>query len=167
MKKTILLFSILLTMGVTQTYAENNTHAYSYTTPSGTITIDISHTTNTLGESTTVIFQNNNTGNSITIYYFLPIDSVNGSGTVFTVTVVRNGHTYTWTFDDGQGGQGQPQSEIASNPNLQKYYVTLVLKSSTDLINWTPFATHYLETYNDKEFYKADISVSTNPPTSP
>ena len=56
---------------------------------------------------------------------------------------------------------------VTSQPNPQKYYVTLVLKSSTDLLNWSPFATYHLETYNDKEFYKADISVSTNPPTSP
>jgi len=167
MKKTILLFSILLTMGVTRTYAENTTYTYSYTTPSGTITIDISHTENSDAVSTTVIFKNNNTGNSITIYSSDDVDCANVGCETLTVTVVRNGHTYTWTFDDGQGGQGQPQSENASNPNLQKYYVTLVLKSSTDLINWTPFATHYLETYNDKEFYKADISVSTNPPTSP
>lgn len=56
---------------------------------------------------------------------------------------------------------------VTSQPNPQKYYVTLVLKSSTDLLNWSPFATYHLETYNDKEFYKADISVSTIPPTSP
>jgi len=161
MKKTILLFSILLTMGVTRTYAENTTYTYSYTTPSGTITIDISHTENSDAVSTTVIFKNNNTGNSITIYNSTAVDCANVGCETLTVTVVRNGKTYTYTFD------GQPQSENASNPNLQKSYVTLVLKSSTDLINWTPFATHYLETYNDKEFYKADISVSTNPPTSP
>jgi len=63
MKKTILLFSILLTMGVTQTFA----YTYSYTTPSGTITITISHVENSVNVTTNVIFQNNNTGNSITI----------------------------------------------------------------------------------------------------
>jgi len=157
MKKTILLFSILLTMGVTQTFA----YTYSYTTPSGTITITISHVENSDNVTTNVIFQNNNTGNSITINNTDAVDCANVGCDTLTITVVRNGKTYTYTFD------GQPQSENASNPNLQKSYVTLVLKSSTDLINWTPFATHYLETYNDKEFYKADISVSTVPPTSP
>jgi len=157
MKKTILLFSILLTMGVTQTFA----YTYSYTTPSGTITITISHVENSVNVTTNVIFQNNDTGNSITINNTDAVDCANVGCDTLTVTVVRNGKTYTYTFD------GQPQSENASNPNLQKSYVTLVLKSSTDLINWTPFATHYLETYNDKEFYKADISVSTVPPTSP
>jgi len=157
MKKTILLFSTLLTMGVTQTFA----YTYSYTTPSGTITITISHVENSVNVTTNVIFQNNNTGNSITINNTDAVDCANVGCDTLTITVVRNGKTYTYTFD------GQPQSENASNLNLQKSYVTLVLKSSTDLINWTPFATHYLETYNDKEFYKADISVSTNPPTSP
>lgn len=56
---------------------------------------------------------------------------------------------------------------VTSQPNPQKYYVTLVLKSSADLINWAPFATNVIQTYNEKEFYKADISVSTNPPASP
>ena len=145
-------------MGVTQIFA----YTYSYTTPSSTITITISHVENSDNVTTNVIFQNNNTGNSITINNTDAVNCANVGCDTLTVTVVINGHTYTWTFD----GQ-PPPSGNASNPNLQKSYVTLVLKSSTDLINWTPFATHYLETYNDKEFYKADISVSTVPPTSP
>ena len=56
---------------------------------------------------------------------------------------------------------------VTTQSNPQKYYVTLVLKFSTDLVNWQSFATNIVQTYNEREFYKADISVSTNAPVSP
>jgi Concanavalin A-like lectin/glucanases superfamily len=43
-------------------------------------------------------------------------------------------------------------------------YVTLVLKSSSDLTSWQPAITNRIETYNPTEFYQTDITVSDTPP---
>ena len=45
------------------------------------------------------------------------------------------------------------------------YEVSLTLKSSTDMINWTSVLTNVIETQNPLEFYKTDISVQLKEPT--
>jgi hypothetical protein len=45
------------------------------------------------------------------------------------------------------------------------YEVSLSLKSSTNLNEWTSVVTNKIETYNPHEFYKTDISVTIKPPT--
>ncbi len=44
------------------------------------------------------------------------------------------------------------------------YEVSLTLKSSTNLNEWTSVITNTIETYNPKEFYRTDISVTIKPP---
>lgn len=44
------------------------------------------------------------------------------------------------------------------------YEVSLILKSSTNLNEWTSVLTNKIETYNPNEFYKTDISVMIKPP---
>jgi hypothetical protein len=44
------------------------------------------------------------------------------------------------------------------------YEVSLTLKSSTNLNEWTSVLTNKIETYNPNEFYKTDISVTIKPP---
>ena len=57
------------------------------------------------------------------------------------------------------------QAEVLGLYNLDHInYVTLVLKSSSDLSSWQPVVTNHIETYNPTEFYKTDITISDTPP---
>jgi hypothetical protein len=57
-------------------------------------------------------------------------------------------------------------NEVTDLYNAQRveYEVTLTLKSSTNMKDWTPVLTNVVETYNPQEFYKKDISVRIKTP---
>ena len=57
-------------------------------------------------------------------------------------------------------------TEVTDLYNAQRveYEVTLTLKSSTNMKDWTPVLTNIVETRNPQEFYKKDISVRIKAP---
>ena len=57
-------------------------------------------------------------------------------------------------------------TEVTDLYNAERpvYEVTLTLKSSTNITDWTPVLTNIVETYNPQEFYKNDISVRIKAP---
>jgi len=122
MKKTILLLFILLTMGISQTYADSET----YTTPDGTFTLEISSSTSSSGTTWFLYFENNNTGNSVTISTYVP--AVNGTITTVTVTVEKNGVSTTYTYEPGSGANGGNMHSIVAK--IQNYIRTIRSLSS-------------------------------------
>lgn len=57
-------------------------------------------------------------------------------------------------------------TEVTSINLLERpvYEVSLTLKSSTNMSDWTSVITNNIETFNPKEFYKTDISVTIKAP---
>lgn len=85
----------------------------------------------------------------------------------YTSTAPLNVTSVGWTVDSvGSGTHSIYIDDVVVQTVPDPVYeVSLTLKSSTDMINWTPVLTNVIETLNPREFYKTDIAVQLKEPT--